>query len=94
MEVGQGVNQIHSCEMDLTNIKTIGQEAFTGMSSVYMQYNELTVDLHKVESIENRAFRYYEGKIKIDLTSNSLSGAPWGARGATIEWYGTEEEVY
>ena len=39
-----------------------------------------------VTTISNNVFYYYSGKITINKAKGSISGAPWGAFYATVQW--------
>lgn len=71
------------------SVTELGYNAFNGCGSlkkVYIGKN--------VKSISSEAFYGTENLIiKINQKENSISGAPWGATNATIEWLGTEKNI-
>ena len=71
--------------IDLPAVQTIGTYAFYGCSGITEVH--LGAD---ITTIANYAFSTCNAltKIVIDRPSGSVSGAPWGANRATIEWTG------
>ena len=73
------------------HVKTIGWKAFDGCTSL----EEITIP-ESVETITNTALGYGELKNGIKIiniegkTEGEITGEPWGATGATINWLGEQ----
>lgn len=73
-----GANKVYVAE----GTESIGSNVFgyTIVNNVYLPSS--------INNISSTAFKEFEGTINIDAPENSISGAPWGASNAIINWLG------
>ena len=98
IDIPEGVTQCFHCFTNCTSLKTITFPSSMKEISYYSFYNcsglaKITIP-SQIESIHTTAFGNCSNlkTITIDKPAGSISGAPWGAKNATVVWANEEVE--
>lgn len=76
--------------ISMPKIEMLGSDnEYNGIFDVYCKITTINIP-STIQSIGKRAFEYSNiTTINIDKPANSISGSPWGATKATVNWTGT-----